>query len=663
MPVIQSAGQLENLEASPGWALGSGWPRSGLNLYGGDVVSYATIIRTQPNVRTVISFLARNIAQLGVQLFERVADDDRERVYDHPYARALRQPNPRARNLTTYRLIHRALWDLAALDVALWGLLDVAGLDRPVIVPLRPLRVEVKGSLWPTEYVYHGPRGDLSFPPEKIVHFQGSHNLDDPLQGLPPIEALRRIIAEDQSAGEYREQFWNSGARMSGWIARPTTAPKWADPARDRFKADWRGAWTGRGEGAGGTPILEDDMVFHQTENADARSAQYVEARKLSREEAAALWHVDPIWVGIAAAGTAFASVVERHKALYQDTLGPWVVMLEQDLTAQALPAFEADPARLERLYTKLNIAEKLRGDVADMADSLTGLTGRPILTVNEARALAERNAIEGGEGLAVPLNLSIAGGDVDEPEPAPPAPGTPPPPAGSNRRRSGVKAVGLTQAQHRALEAEHREAHRLAMERTFARQAADVVAALGAGLDDLDDPELWDAERWDAELGDDLFGLALDLAAGYGLTVAEALGFEDLDESAVVPYLDTNSRIAAENINTATRGQLAEALTDEDPIEAARSALIGAAGAARAAEIGQSRYTEVASFTGQDVATQAGRGSKVWVVTSSKSRHGALDGETVPLGEPFSNGMAWPGDAAGGIDQTAGCVCMLLFE
>jgi len=38
------------------------------------------------------------------------------------------------------------------------------------------------------------------------------------------------------------------------------------------------------------------------------------------------------------------------------------------------------------------------------------------------------------------------------------------------------------------------------------------------------------------------------------------------------------------------------------------------------------------------------------------------MAGETVPLGELFSNGMDGPGDPAGGADEVAGCTCDLMF-
>lgn len=669
MPVIQSAGQLAEIAATDPlrWET-SRTTSSSLRLYPSRRADYAQIVRSQPNVRTVISFIARNMAQLGVHLFERVSDTNRQRLRDHPFAVALRQPNPLDRHLTTYRLMHRTVWDACAFDVAFWAVLPAGrGVDRQVIVPLRPDRVRVSGHLYPTGYEYLGKNGTVrELSPDQVVYFQASHDLGDPIIGTPPIETLRRIIAEDEAAGRQREQFWKSGARIAGVIERPKDAPDWTDPARTRFKTDWDGLYSGDGPAAGGTPILEDGMQFKEAGTAtDARGAQYIEGRKLSREESAAAFHVDPIWVGIAGAGLSFSSVVERHKALYQDTLGPWVVMLEQDLTGQALPLFEPDAARLDQLYTKLNIAEKLRGSVEDMADSLTKLTGRPVLEVNEARALIDRNDIEGGDGLAVPLNLTVVGGTAPAPELEGSSAGGGDPVPGSSSRPAlgrGAKATaGLTEDQHEALRVEHTAAHRLSLERLFERQLADVVAAIGAANLPTAD-QVWDGGRWNAELESDLFGLAGNLADAYAPTVAEALALAAVDVDRMLPWLLESSRVAAENINVTTRNALEDALGEDDPTEAVE-ALFANAQSSRAETSAASRFTAVAGFVAQDTAQQAGRSSKVWVVTSSNSRHAAVDGETVPLGELFSNGLAYPGDPTGSADETAGCQCLLVFE
>ena len=54
-------------------------------------------------------------------------------------------------------------------------------------------------------------------------------------------------------------------------------------------------------------------------------------------------------------------------------------------------------------------------------------------------------------------------------------------------------------------------------------------------------------------------------------------------------------------------------------------------------------------------------KGKKMWMATHDKrtrESHALLDGETVDLDEPFSNGCEWPGDEGGDPDTTCGCNC-----
>ena len=53
----------------------------------------------------------------------------------------------------------------------------------------------------------------------------------------------------------------------------------------------------------------------------------------------------------------------------------------------------------------------------------------------------------------------------------------------------------------------------------------------------------------------------------------------------------------------------------------------------------------------------------KTWVVTSGNPRasHAAMNGETVPYDEPFSNGAMWPGDIdALDASEVANCECIV---
>ena len=76
----------------------------------------AELYRQQPNLRTLISFLARNTAQLGIHTFERVSDTDRKRNTADRAAKLMKKPN---KTMTGYELIYRLVGDLALWDEAL----------------------------------------------------------------------------------------------------------------------------------------------------------------------------------------------------------------------------------------------------------------------------------------------------------------------------------------------------------------------------------------------------------------------------------------------------------------------------------------------------------------------------------------------------------------
>jgi hypothetical protein len=49
----------------------------------------------------------------------------------------------------------------------------------------------------------------------------------------------------------------------------------------------------------------------------------------------------------------------------------------------------------------------------------------------------------------------------------------------------------------------------------------------------------------------------------------------------------------------------------------------------------------------------------KVWVTGANpREEHALMNGETVPVDQPFSNGCFWPGDENGDPDTTCGCNC-----
>lgn len=376
---------------------------------------YAEIYRTQESVRTVVSFLARNIAQLGLHMFERIGDADRRRLTDHPMALMLKQPNPWT---TRYRFIQALVNDFCIYDNAYWLKTRIDG-DQVGLVRIPPTMIRPDGTDWltPTQFKVDGTAGVKIYPADQIVYFRG-YGLDRDA-GISPLEALRRTLREEFAASEMREQVMRNGARMSGYLERPKDAPEWSDAARDRFRRSWQAQYSGSGPGAGGTPILEDGMVFKPVSQT-ARDLQYIEARKLTREEVAAAYFVPPPMVGLLDNAT-FSNITEQHKMLYQDCLAPILTMVQEEIELQLLPEFEPNPTRF---YVEFNMREKLTGSFEERAAAIASAVGGPTMTVNEARALDNRPPIEGGDSLIVPLNVTQNGNQ--DPIPAAPPDETP---------------------------------------------------------------------------------------------------------------------------------------------------------------------------------------------------------------------------------------------
>jgi len=199
--------------------------------------------------------------------------------------------------------------------------------------------------------------------------------------GVSPLETLRKILAEEAAAGEYRSQYWANAGRFEGVIERADSQKEWTDEQARKWRRQWQEQKSGSGYAAGAVSVLSPGMTFKQT-SFSAKDAEYLSARKLTREECAAAYHVPLPMVGILEHAT-FSNIVEQHKQLYQDCLGPWNKRIEQEIDRQLL----VECRDTDRVYSEFNIAEKLKGNFEEQGAVLQALVGKPVMTPNEARA------------------------------------------------------------------------------------------------------------------------------------------------------------------------------------------------------------------------------------------------------------------------------------
>ena len=276
--------------------------------------------------------------------------------------------------------------------------------------------------------------------------------------------------------------------------------------------------------------------------------------------------------------------------------------------------------------------------------------TGAPWLTRNEARARANLPAIDGADELVVPLNV-LTGGMASPRDTAPP----------EQPAQLEAAAAGGVKVKARADQPHERQAWAV-LARFFKRQGVTVKARLGGGLTLAD---AWEGSRWDRELGTDMLKLANLVTSDAGAKAVARLGFDpttyDLDRTQ--PFLRALSARQAESINRTTYGQVAKATKDPEPATAV-SRVFEVAATSRAAQAAITTVTALSGFATQEAGKQVGGASKTWLAGDNpRPEHAAMDGETVPLDDAFSNGLMWPGDASGDINDTAGCNCELVIN
>ena len=622
----------------------------------------AQLYKTQPNLRAVISFLADNAAQVPIKVYERASDTDRPRVLDSPAAILLANPNP----------------DMTAYEFKRWMYSDLLLYERFLTLLVRSNKTESGWELRPIPATWiQQYRGSSPFAPEAIVvgvpgntpveipadKFVLFHGYDptDPMRQYSKIHALKDTLHEQVESNKFRRQMWHRGGRFNAYLTRPKDVAPWTDTAFERFKETWKTSWAGSEAGdAGGTPILEDGMEY-KTVQFNSRDAQWAEAVKLSREDCAAVYHVNPamIWPG---SGQTYASARDNARALYNDCLAPTLMQATDRINMVVLPRVGEQRTH----YAGYDITIKTEGTYEEKIATLSSAVGAPFLSRNEARARLDLPAIDGGDELITPLNV-LAGG-LASPHDTDPNVERYNSGVESARKALGLKAAKEDEPKERKASGKPSEddAKRLVdvYKKFFERQAKSVLPKIGAKAD------WWDQKRWDRELTDDLYDEAMSVSENVAKDAIAELDLDgEYDTDRTSAYIRKMCQRRAEMVNQTTLDELMEALEadeDDEALMATPEGVFENAEENRSESAGNAFACALCAWSLLEACRQTGSGQRIyktWVVTSGNPRasHAHLNGETVPYDEPFSNGAQWPGDIDNlGVEEVANCQCIL---
>jgi HK97 family phage portal protein len=222
----------------------------------------------------------------------------------------------------------------------------------------------------------------------------------------------RQEIGNALARQKFQGGLYKRGARVSGVIERPATAPKWANPQEPGKPSAATGS---RRSGARGSraaaprraarPILEDGMKYVPI-GMPLKDQQFIEQNQFTTTQIATLFNMPASKInGQTGDSLTYGNREQDATDFVTFTCLPWMTRLAQGWWRDN----DLFPSRT--FYPDLLPEGLLRGDSAQRAAYYQAMNGLKVLSTNDIREMEDRPVLPGGD-------------DFPEP-PAPTAPAT----------------------------------------------------------------------------------------------------------------------------------------------------------------------------------------------------------------------------------------------
>lgn len=359
----------------------------------------------QSTVYACMRVLAESVAQLPLILYRRT-DKGKERAIDHPLFDVLaNSPNGWQ---TSFDWRDMAMMHLTGRGDH-FALKNVVRRRVEELLPIHPDRVTItqRDDLL-LLYEVRSKNGQAKqYSQEEIFHVRGP-SLDG-IHGMTPIGYSRESVDLSVRMKAFSSRFYRNSAKPGIILTHPGEL---SDGARERIQEAFDQAVGGDNEFK--TTVLEEGMVAKELTIHPADS-QFIETMKITREEIAAIFRVQPHKVGIMDKAS-FSNIEMQAIEFVTDTLLPWLRRWEQAIARQII-GDERD-----ELFCEFLVDGLLRGDSESRYKAYHIAFMDGILSPNEIREMENRNARPGGDTYYVPVNLAPVTGVADplaEPAPA----------------------------------------------------------------------------------------------------------------------------------------------------------------------------------------------------------------------------------------------------
>lgn len=582
-----------------------------------------------------------------------------EPLDSHPLRLLLENPNPLMTEFDLFELLFIHL-DLAGN--AWWEVVrDKAGRVAE-LWPLSPDRVRIFYAPGrKVSYGYIVEDGQKPVPVEAI-HFR-MPNPVDPLVGAAPMRAALRATALDNEATDFVKALLQNHAVPGTVVKMGSLQHALDEQTTERLKEKWRAAFGGRRRGE---PAFLQAGMEVETLGLNLKDLEFPDLRSISESRICMSFGVPPVLVGakVGLDRSTFTNYREARTSLWEETLMPAQRRIRDTIAKSLLPLVAPAAQGRPRAELRFDHSEvlALRESEHDRWQRATEAFRAGGLTINDYRREIGRAPVDGGDVFLIPSGVIATrdvAGETERINSVGPRGGAPADVA-EPEEEAGAAPVLERKADDEhddPLRRRHEAAHARELRSYYGARRRDVEATIGGKAAKVN------REVWDAELAGRLERLGKATSDEAGREVDP----EGFDPDRTAEWHHARARVVAKTMNDSLEERAREAIVDAEP-RAAVAELFDKldAGVAIAAT---TMVTALIGWgkteAGRQVVHRGGSATKTWVVRSGNPRpsHAALNGVTVPVGEPFPNGMQWPGDPAGGADEVAGCACGVDIE
>lgn len=253
-------------------------------------------------------------------------------------------------------------------------------------------------------YLYSGGGKIYRFGSEEILHFKSSNTLDG-IIGVSVQDQLRGTIGGGVKSQKMLNKMYSSGFTAKAVLNYTGSL---SDANVQELVKMTEAYAKGELSNEGVENIIPTPLGFNLTPlNVKLADNQFIEVKQYTALQIASAFGIKPYQIGDYTKSS-YASAEAQQLSFYVDTLLYIIKQYEEEITYKLLSSDEI----ANGYHFKFNVSVILRADLATQIDTLSKGVAGFIYTPNEARAMLDLEAKEGGDkllgnGASIPVELA----------------------------------------------------------------------------------------------------------------------------------------------------------------------------------------------------------------------------------------------------------------